>query len=51
MVPAIFCLTSAYLLYASVAYTGLGALVGIGVLAAGGLVLMFLRPLPLKEID
>lgn len=51
LVPAIFCLTSAYLLYASVAYTGLGALVGIGVLAAGGLVLMFLRPLPLKEID
>lgn len=31
----LFCLTSAYLLYASLAYTGRGALLGIGVLIAG----------------
>lgn len=34
-VPVIFCLTSAYLLYSSVMYTGIGAFVGIGVLLAG----------------
>ena len=39
--PLIFCFTSAYLLYASLAYTGVGALVGVGVMAAGGLLLMF----------
>jgi APA family basic amino acid/polyamine antiporter len=33
--PLLFCLTCAYLLYSSLAYTGLGALVGIAVLAAG----------------
>jgi amino acid transporter len=33
--PILFCLTCAYLLYSSLAYTGLGALVGIAVLAAG----------------
>ena len=37
--PAIFCLTSAYLLYSSLAYTGLGSLVGVGVLLAGAVVL------------
>lgn len=40
--PLVFCFSSAYLLYASLRYTGLGALVGIGVLAAGGLVLLVL---------
>lgn len=35
LTPAIFCLTCAYLLYASLVYTGLGGLVGIGVLLAG----------------
>lgn len=38
--PLIFCITSAYLLYSSVAYTGWGALVGIGVLLAGVLLQM-----------
>lgn len=38
--PIIFCLTSAYLLYSSVTYTGTGSLVGLAVLAAGGLVLI-----------
>lgn len=51
VLPAVFCLTSAYLLYSSVAYTGLGALVGIAILCVGALLLPFLRPLPLKEID
>jgi amino acid transporter len=39
LTPIIFCLTSAYLLYSSLAYTGLGALVGVAVLLIGGLVL------------
>jgi APA family basic amino acid/polyamine antiporter len=39
LTPLIFCLTSAYLLYSSLAYTGLGALVGIAVLAVGALLL------------
>jgi APA family basic amino acid/polyamine antiporter len=51
LLPAIFCLTSAYLLYSSVAYTGLGALAGLAVLATGGLLLLIIRPLSLKEIE
>jgi basic amino acid/polyamine antiporter, APA family len=35
LIPALFCLTCAYLLYASLAYTGLGALVGVTVLLIG----------------
>jgi amino acid transporter len=35
LTPLLFCLTSGYLLYSSLAYTGKGALVGVGVLAAG----------------
>ncbi|MBB3343735.1 amino acid permease [Luteimonas sp. RC10] len=42
--PLLFCATSAYLLYASLAYTGRGALVGVVVLAIGGLLLRRLRP-------
>lgn len=34
--PALFCVTSAYLLYSSLVYTKIGALLGIGVLALGG---------------
>jgi amino acid transporter len=41
--PLIFCLTSAYLLYSSLAYTGLGAMVGVGVLAAGVVVLFSMQ--------
>lgn len=40
--PLVFCMTSAYLLYSSLMYTGLGALVGIGVLAVGALLLLAL---------
>src|SRR3546814_11609441 len=45
LLPAIFCLTSAYLLYASLAYAGLGATVGAGVVAAGGMLRFFLKPI------
>jgi APA family basic amino acid/polyamine antiporter len=41
--PVIFCLSSGYLLYSSVMYTGLGALVGIGVLILGVFVLLLSR--------
>jgi amino acid transporter len=37
--PLVFCGTSGYLLYASLAYTGVGALIGMAVLGVGGLVL------------
>lgn len=33
--PILFCLTCAYLLYSSLVYTGMGALVGVAVLAVG----------------
>lgn len=39
LTPLVFCLTSAYLLYSSLAYTGFGAFIGIGVLLVGGLLL------------
>jgi basic amino acid/polyamine antiporter, APA family len=35
LLPLAFCVSSAWLLYSSLAYTRLGALVGVGVLAAG----------------
>ncbi|MCS7293552.1 MAG: amino acid permease [Gloeomargarita sp. SKYBB_i_bin120] len=35
LTPLLFCATCGYLLYASLAYTGIGALVGVGVLAVG----------------
>jgi basic amino acid/polyamine antiporter, APA family len=37
--PLIFCTSSLYLLYSSLAYTGFGALVGVAVLALGALIL------------
>lgn len=50
LLPLVFVATSAYLLWSSLAYTGIGALVGVGVLAAGGVLLVFLRPTsPRKE--
>jgi amino acid transporter len=42
--PMLFCLTSAYLLYSSLAYTGIGALIGVAVLAVGAVILLFVRP-------
>lgn len=40
LTPVAFCVTSGYLVYSSLAYTGLGALVGVGVLLVGVLVLL-----------
>ncbi|HRO28741.1 MAG TPA: amino acid permease [Luteimonas sp.] len=46
-VPLLFCATSASLLYSSLVHTGYGALVGVAVLALGGLLLPFIdTPLP-----
>jgi len=42
LTPIVFCLTSAYLLYSSINYTGWGALVGIGVLLLGSILLLFI---------
>lgn len=41
--PLLFCAVDAYLLWSSLAYTGWGALVGVLVLAMGGLILLYLR--------
>jgi basic amino acid/polyamine antiporter, APA family len=49
LTPIVFCLTSAYLLYSSVMYTGWGALVGIGVLIIGFLPLLYQRKLEKKS--
>jgi amino acid transporter len=46
LTPIIFCLSSAYLLYSSVMYTGVGALVGIAVLVVGILVLLIFQEAP-----
>lgn len=43
ILPFIFCITSTYLLYSSIVYTGWGAFVGIGVLFMGILILV-LKP-------
>ena len=40
VLPLIFCCSTAYLLYSSLAYTGLGALAGVAVVAAGALFLI-----------
>lgn len=44
LTPVIFCLSSLYLLYSSIVYTGTGALFGIGIMLAGILVLYLFRP-------
>jgi amino acid transporter len=43
VVPAVFVLMCAYLLYRSVTYHGRHALVGLGVLAVGGVILLLSR--------
>ncbi|MCS6926037.1 MAG: amino acid permease [Candidatus Binatia bacterium] len=45
LLPLLFCATAAYLLYSSLAYTGMGAFVGVAVLAIG---LLFLWPARLR---
>ncbi|MEW5964601.1 MAG: amino acid permease [Pseudomonadota bacterium] len=44
LTPLLFCATSAYLLHASLAYTGAGALLGLGFLAAGIPIYVLGRP-------
>lgn len=44
LTPLLFCAANAYLLWSSLAYTGWGALVGLGVLAAGLILLFFVSP-------
>jgi len=48
--PLVFCGTSGYLLYASLAYTGVGAFIGMAVLGVGGLVLAGLS-IPRKALS
>ncbi|MGH7390013.1 MAG: APC family permease [Candidatus Rokuibacteriota bacterium] len=43
LTPLLFCATCAYLLYNSLSYYGVGALVGVGVLAVGAVVLVLSR--------
>src|SRR3546814_12107984 len=43
LTPVLFCLTSAYLLYSSINYTGTGALVGVAVLVLGLPLLLLAR--------
>ena len=43
LIPVVFCSTCLYMLQASLAYTGIGALVGVGVLFMGVLIAMFNR--------
>jgi len=40
-IPIVFCLSSGFLLFSSIVYTGIGALLGIGVLAVGLLFVLF----------
>ncbi|KZD09718.1 APC family permease [Oceanibaculum pacificum] len=46
LTPILFCLTCAYMLHASIAYTGVAALVGLAVLVAGAPLLLFRRKPP-----
>lgn len=46
VLPIIFCATSAYLLYSSIAYTGLSALAGVALLAMGALLSFLIRVPP-----
>lgn len=43
LTPILFCLTCGYMLHASLAYTGVSALIGLAVLAAGAPLLLFRR--------
>jgi len=42
--PLLFCIMCAYLLYSSLDYAGVGSLLGVAVLAVGGLLLLFVHP-------
>lgn len=49
VLPALFCLSNAWLLWSSVAYVRAGAMVGVAVLGLGALLLLFIRPRQVKE--
>lgn len=49
--PVIFCGTCTYLLYSSLAYTGIGALVGVAVLVAGAILLAFQKERPAPSLE
>ncbi len=51
VLPIIFCLTSGYLLYSSIVYTGISALVGVAILIIGALLIPFLNIPPDEEFD
>lgn len=53
LTPALFALTCLYMLYSSLAYTGVGALVGIAVLLAGAPLLLLGRrePVPARAAE
>ncbi|MFT5538809.1 MAG: APA family basic amino acid/polyamine antiporter [Alphaproteobacteria bacterium] len=52
LTPLVFCASSAFMLHASVAYTGAGGLIGVSVLALGLPLWWFVRrrPVPLPEV-
>lgn len=49
VLPALFCIANAWLLWSSLEYVRAGALVGVGVLALGAMLLLFVHPTHLKE--
>jgi amino acid transporter len=49
LLPGLFCLTCVTMLWSSLVYTDVGALVGVGVLAAGGVLLLCLSPVPERD--
>jgi APA family basic amino acid/polyamine antiporter len=49
--PALFAAAAAYLCYSSLAYTGIGALAGVAVLAAGGVVLLAERQRSARPLE
>jgi hypothetical protein len=47
LTPILFCLSCGYMLYSSLAYTGVGALIGVAVLLLGTpLLLLARKPVP-----
>lgn len=49
LTPALFCITCAYMLHGSLAYTGVAALIGVAVLVAGAPLLWFQRNDPPEQ--
>ena len=47
--PILFCLTAAYLLYSSVNYVQIGALVGLAVLAVGAIIMLLVKTEPVHK--